>query len=168
MMRDLLSRFYEHNNWANHALLELCQGLSGEQLDAAPRSATRGSIRETVLHLARAQQGYLDLLTVPLESRSRAGVAFDELVQAVDASGGALLALVRAPEVGQLPARLQTRDGYLVEPWVVLLQALNHAGEHREQISSMLTELGITPPALDGWTFGESQASLLPVQPDAG
>lgn len=36
--------------------------------------------------------------------------------------------------------------------------------EHREQISSMLSSLGITPPDLDGWTYGEVTNTLVPIK----
>jgi uncharacterized damage-inducible protein DinB len=47
-----------------------------------------------------------------------------------------------------------------VEPWVVLTQVINHATEHREQIKSMLTALGIEPPEIDGWDHGLSTGAL--------
>jgi uncharacterized damage-inducible protein DinB len=59
--------------------------------------------------------------------------------------------------------RLVTRDGYYVEPWVILVQIINHATEHREQIKSMLTALGITPPSIDGWDYGETVHALFPI-----
>jgi uncharacterized damage-inducible protein DinB len=50
-----------------------------------------------------------------------------------------------------------------VEPWVVLLQVINHATEHREQIKSMLSALGLTPPEIDGWDFGLTENALVPI-----
>jgi uncharacterized damage-inducible protein DinB len=50
-----------------------------------------------------------------------------------------------------------------VEPWVILVQVINHATEHREQIKSMLTALGITPPDIDGWDFGDVMKALVPM-----
>jgi uncharacterized damage-inducible protein DinB len=44
---------------------------------------------------------------------------------------------------------------------------INHATEHREQIKSMLSALGVTPPDIDSWDFGEFSGALVPVQ-DAG
>jgi uncharacterized damage-inducible protein DinB len=65
---------------------------------------------------------------------------------------------------GNLPAtRLQTRNGYYTEAWVVLLQVINHATEHREQIKSMLSALGVTPPEIDGWDFGLVTNALVPM-----
>lgn len=67
-------------------------------------------------------------------------------------------------ESGKLSkAKLQTKRSYLVEPWVVLLQVINHATEHREQINSMLTALQLPHPDLDGWTYGETVHALNPI-----
>ena len=40
---------------------------------------------------------------------------------------------------------------------VLLTQAINHATEHRAQIMAILTQLGIQPPDLDGWSYFEAQ-----------
>ena len=164
MTENILGKLFEHNNWANLHIIQACSALSDEQLDAEPRSATKGSIRATLLHLVTSQQGYLRLLTLPLEARLDApSVAFAELRESARISGEGLLALARDVS-GKLPTtRLQTRDGYFVEPWVLMVQVINHATEHREQISSMLSALGVTPPDLDGWSYGEATHALTPI-----
>jgi len=43
------------------------------------------------------------------------------------------------------------------------VQVINHAHEHREQICSMLNALGVTPPDMDGWAFGEATGALVPI-----
>ena len=50
-----------------------------------------------------------------------------------------------------------------MEPWVVMVQAINHATEHREQIKSMLSALGVTPPDIDGWSYAEVTKALVPI-----
>jgi uncharacterized damage-inducible protein DinB len=74
-----------------------------------------------------------------------------------------LLALAREESSRPLKDQLQTRDGYFVEPWVVMVQAINHATEHREQIKSMLSSLGVTPPDIDGWDYGLVTNALIPM-----
>jgi uncharacterized damage-inducible protein DinB len=70
---------------------------------------------------------------------------------------------IASDESDRLPkSRVQTRDGSLVEPWVIMLQAINHATEHREQINSMLTALGLTPLDMDGWSFAEVTKAITP------
>jgi uncharacterized damage-inducible protein DinB len=164
MTANVLEKVFEHNNWANQQIIQACLALSDEQLDAEPQSATQGGIRSTLLHLVEAQQGYLRLLTLPLDERlAPIKVDFADLEQSAAASGEALLALAQDPSRTLQVAPIQTRDGYFVEPWVLMVQIINHATEHREQIKSMLTALGITPPEIAGWEFGEATGALIPV-----
>ena len=72
MTEIFLEKLFEHNNWANLRIIEACSSLSDEQLDAVPQSVTKGSIRQTFLHLVRSQQGYLSLLTLPVKARLQA------------------------------------------------------------------------------------------------
>lgn len=163
MNENILTKLFEHNNWANLQIIQACSTLSDEQLDAEPKTATKGSIRSTLLHLVTSQRGYLSLLTLPVESRPNTLIPFAELQESVSRSGEGLLALARDEASIYLNAQLRTKDDFYVMPWVVMLQILNHATEHREQIKSMLTTLGITPPEIDGWSFGEVSNALIPI-----
>ena len=163
LAENILEKLFEHNNWANRRLIQACSALSDAQLDAEPQSVTKGSIRLTLLHLVASQQGYLSLLTLPIEARFHAPPEFAELQEAASISGEGLLALAKDEPGKSLKTQLRTKDGYFVEPWVVMVQAINHATEHREQICSMLSALGVTPPDLDGWSYGEATHALIPV-----
>ncbi len=163
MTENSLKKLFEHNNWANLQIIQACSALSDEQLDAGPQSATKGSIRLTLLHLVASQHNYLSLLTLPVEARRRISPAYAELEQAARVSGEGLLAMASDESNKLLRTQLQTTDGYFVEPWVVMVQAINHATEHREQICSMLSALGVTPPDLDGWAYGEVTHALVSI-----
>lgn len=163
MTENYLEKLCEHNNWANQKIIEACLALRDEQLDAEPQSATKGTIRGTLVHLVSAQYSYLRTLTLPLEVRREAfTVDFADLKDSINQSGEALLAFARGEQQPMKP-QLQTRDGSLVEPWVLMVQIINHATEHREQINSMLSAQGITPLNLDGWSYGEVTNALIPV-----
>src|SRR5690349_10190931 len=96
MAENFLGRLFEHNNWANMAILRACEVLSDEQLDAEPQTATAGSIRSTLIHLAAAQQGYLRLLTLPVEERMYPLVLeYDEVEGSLKRCGDALLDFAR-------------------------------------------------------------------------
>jgi len=153
MTENILGKLFEHNNWANRQIIQACSVLSDEQLDAEAQSATKGSIRLTLWHLVDAQQHYLSQLD-SMEPRFdwQAPPAFAELQQAASISGEGLLALARDEANKSLKTKIH-KDGYSIEPWVVMVQAINHATEHREQIKSMLSSLGMTPPRLDGWAW---------------
>jgi uncharacterized damage-inducible protein DinB len=163
MTDNFLVKLFEHNKWANQQIIEACAALSDEQLDAEPQSATKGSIRSTLTHLVTSQRGYLSILTLPPEARPTTPLAFAELQESARLSGEGLLALARDESSQPLTTRLQTKDGYFVEPWVVMVQVINHATEHREQIKSMLSALGVTPPDIDGWSYGEVTNALVPI-----
>jgi uncharacterized damage-inducible protein DinB len=75
------------------------------------------------------------------------------------------VALARRADDLDLEARLRTSDGYDVAPWVVLVQAVNHANDHRRQIAGMLRDRGVPPPRLDGWGFGEARDAVVPISP---
>jgi len=162
MTENILTRLFEHNNWTNQKLIEVCLSLTDEQLDVQPQSVVKGTIRDTMTHLVGAQQGYLSLLILPLEDRVRVSPSKEEWQESARKSGDGLLALAR-DEQKPFPEKLQTRDEYYVEPWVVMVQVINHAHEHREQICSMLNALGVTPPDMDGWAFGEATGALVPI-----
>jgi uncharacterized damage-inducible protein DinB len=44
-------------------------------------------------------------------------------------------------------------DGESVPTAVILVQAINHATEHRSHVATILTQLGIQPPEMDGWAL---------------
>ena len=91
-----LEKLFEHNNWANLKIVQSCMALGDEQLDAEPHSATKGNIRETLIHLVKSQRGYLALLTLPPEARPTEPLRFDELLESVRTSGDRLLALANS------------------------------------------------------------------------
>jgi uncharacterized damage-inducible protein DinB len=159
---DILLKLFEHNNWANAQIIKVCSTLHDEQLDAEPQSATQGSIRSTLSHLVTSQRGYLALLTLPVEERPATRLEFNELEESARRSGEGLLALIK-DEQNFPKGHLRTRDNHYVEPWVVMVQIINHATEHREQIKSMLSAMGVTPPDIDGWDYGFVTNTLVPI-----
>ncbi len=166
MTENILEKLFEHNIWANNQIIQACSTLSDEQLDAEPQSATKGNIRSTLSHLVTSQHGYLRLLTVPLEKRLEPvpTPAFADLQKSARSSGEGLLVVARDQPSISAKGRIHTRDGFLVEPWVVMVQIINHATEHREQIKSMLSSLGVIPPNIDGWDYGEFTNTLIPTE----
>lgn len=162
MTENILARIFEHNQWANAKIIDACAALTAEQLDTPPTTATLGTIRETLLHLVAAEGGYYHRLSgtkIPFDHKSNPG--FDEIRRTSAATGEGLLALARNPENKDWAETYTAPDGYVVTPWVVMVQVINHATEHREQIKSMLTALGHTPPEIDGWDYGLAAGGLI-------
>ena len=42
-----------------------------------------------------------------------------------------------------------------------MVQVINHATEHCEQIKSMFSDLGVMTPDIDGWDFGDFAKALI-------
>ena len=46
-----------------------------------------------------------------------------------------------------------------------LAQAVHHGTDHRSQICTALTSLGIEPPFIDVWAFGETDGRVIETPP---
>lgn len=154
-MTPILVRLFEHNRWANLRAVEACAGLTDARLDATV-PGTAGSVRETLMHVAGAEQRYVSRLsgrrTTYGERDGWPGT--EALGQALDESGRALIALAgRADPDEVLEGEYQGRPVALPAA-TVYIQAINHATEHRSQIATILTQQGVEPPDFSGWAWG--------------
>ena len=154
-----LPDFFQYNLWANLRLLDACEHLSDAQLDATTKGLF-GSVRETLMHLFAAEEGYArhfnftgtaptprlaDLTTFP---------GFDELRRRAERSGKELMAIA---EQGNLSQILHLDGGTYDAPViVVLIQAVNHAIDHRSQIATLLSQQDVIPPDLDSWLYHDA------------
>ncbi len=159
-MPNVLAKLVELNNWANRQIIRACAALPDDQLDATPQSAKQWSIRQNLIHMVYWQGDYLSLLT---QTRGDPAPVFAELEQSAATSGEGLLVLARAEDGGQPTDQLETSDGYRVEPWVVMVQAIHHGIEHRKQIAHLMRMLGLDPPWQDGWAFGEATDAVVQI-----
>jgi uncharacterized damage-inducible protein DinB len=48
-----------------------------------------------------------------------------------------------------------------------LAQALHHGSDHRSQVCTALTALGVEPPEIDLWAFGWKDGRVLEIPPSA-
>lgn len=159
-MSVLLAELYRHNLWANLRLVDACAGLSDAQLDATVHG-TAGSIRGTLLHIAGAEQRYVHLLggSEPAHRvHERDGWPGAEALRAgLRESGQALTGIAEtADPVRVLSTTYQGRVETLPIS-TVLIQAINHATEHRSQVATILTQQGVQPPDMSGWSYGDSK-----------
>ena len=159
-MSESLIELFRHNAWANERLFDACEGLTDVQLDATV-AGTFGTIRDTLAHIAGAQERFVVALneTEPVRvSRERdpfPGVA--ALRERIRASSAALVELAARAEDGDTVTTVWRDEDYTLPVWLLLVQAINHATEHRTQVAAILTQLGIEPPNMDGWTYHEDQ-----------
>lgn len=163
----LVESLYQHSAWATERLIEVCETLSDEQLDA-PRENAAGSIRHTLVHTLSAEQYYLSRVgAAPPPDPVTEGATFpgfDVLKRAARANGEALAAAAAANTPDDVvPGRDSDTFGE-ADASVFLVQAMNHSAEHRTQILSILTTLGHGPPAfseqIDGWSWGAASGGM--------
>jgi uncharacterized damage-inducible protein DinB len=152
---DTLTTLFCHNLWANTRILERCAGLTDEQLDATIVGAY-GSIRDTLQHITTAERSYIARISTGRPYRRPEGappLTVAEMTESVRTSGAGLIewaSQVQAGDTVQIDRDGAPRD---VPKTILLTQAINHATEHRAQIMAILTQLGIQPPNLDGWSY---------------
>lgn len=154
-MSDLTSDFYRQNEWATLKLIEVCRGLSDEQLEAAAEG-TYGSIRATLRHLVSSEAGYAFRVGDGKVHRLLGGdpwPGFDALAEMVRAHA-AVFAAAASGETKRIIRLDPDSEPYDSEAAVILVQAFNHATEHRSQICTILTTVGIEPPDMSGWEWG--------------
>jgi uncharacterized damage-inducible protein DinB len=139
-------------------LVDTCLPLSPEQL-ATVVPGTYGSILATVRHLIGADASYLftmtDGLTSPIDEDH---MDLPELRAAME-SNGAAWSLLMTQSLDPEAVRVRRRDDGSeshASVGIRLAQALHHGTDHRSQICTSLTTLGMQPPDIDVWDFGEA------------
>jgi uncharacterized damage-inducible protein DinB len=167
-MNAALLALYRHMTWATLRVIEHCQGLGDEHLDATI-PGTYGTIRETLRHIVEAEQGYLSTLTrEPFLSKEAAEafvvprplpegpVPLEELAERIRRMGPRWEALAQDRD---LPDREVTAtDGWAFPAAIPMAQAIHHAGDHRTQVLSILGARGLEEPGPDGldlWGYAE-------------
>ena len=156
MSKSPLTDAFAHNAWATLQLLDACMGLTDEQL-ATTVPGTYGSIVDTLRHVVGADAGYLFVLTggrVPMIDED--DKSLDDL-RAISAEHAAewprLLAEDRDPD--EVVTRHRDDGSASHAPLGVrLAQVVHHGTDHRSQVCTALTTLGIEPPEIDVWAFG--------------
>ena len=154
---DLLVEFFRHNTMMNERLMKACRQLTPEQLGATA-TGTYGSIGATLVHIANSQVGYAARV-LDTERPERLPEdpfpGFEPLTERF-AQGDAQLegAATRAGQDREVQVTGDDPPGTWWMPVsLYLLQAVNHGTEHRSQVATILTQLGVEPPEMDGWTY---------------
>lgn len=152
---NTLTTLFRHNLWANLRLLERCAGLTDEQLKSTA-AGTYGSIQDTLQHIVTAERSYLARLSTGQPYRrpkDAPPMTITEMADSARTTGSGLIVWapkIQAKDLVQVDWDGTPRD---VPKTILLTQVINHATEHRAQIMAILTQLGIEPPELDGWSY---------------
>lgn len=152
---SVLTTLFAHNTWANLKLLNFCAGLSDAQLDTAAIGGY-GSIRDTLRHIISAEVSYVDRVNGRLPARPLPPdgfPGFELLIEAARWAGDELLLLALSATKDTRVRQRSPRQIYEYTLASLIAQALSHSTEHRTQIATIITQLGMEPPDMSGWTY---------------
>jgi uncharacterized damage-inducible protein DinB len=167
MATSSLSDAFAHHVWATLRVIDVCLELDAEQLATAV-PGTYGSILDTMRHLVAADSSYLFVTSggrvQPIEEE---GMELPELRAVMEGHAGAWAQLLgEDPDPDAVLVRRRADGSETHAPLSIrLAQALHHGTDHRSQICTALTTLGVEPPAIDVWDFGEQDGRVLEVPP---
>jgi uncharacterized damage-inducible protein DinB len=159
---------FAHHVWATLRLVDACLALSPQQLGTAV-PGTYGSILDTLRHLIGSDAWDLFVAT-----GDRAFVINEdnmhlrELRAAMETHGPAwsrLLAQNLDPHA--VLNEVDEDDGYErnITMGIQLAQALHHGTDHRSQICTALTTIGVEPPRIDVLDFGIQEGGVVEITP---
>jgi uncharacterized damage-inducible protein DinB len=161
--KSIFADAFAHHVWATLRLIDVCLPLSPAQLETAVQG-TYGSILKTLRHFVEGDGSYLFGIT-----GDRAYLVDEDHlelpeVRAVMERYGAAWSRLLAQDLD--PDTVFTEhddDGYERDAplGIRLAQALDHGTDHRSQICTTLTTLGVKPPDIDVWAFGASAGRIV-------
>jgi len=160
-----------HNTWATKELLTFCGDLPPDQLQATA-TGTYGTILSTLQHIIGAESRYRYRLSGmkpgwPREPEETADVG--ELSRMAAELGGFWEELATGPFDPDRTIDAAERDTgrkFEVKAGILVAQVLNHGNEHRAQIYTILTTVGVQPPDLDGWMYGDATGRFRYLEPE--
>ena len=167
MTTTLLDDAFAHHAWATTRLIDACETLTPDQL-ATSVPGTFGSILETLRHTVGADCWYLHRLS----GGSHATIDEDAadlaaLRDETERHGMEWLALLAAGQEADDVISVQHEDGSATHAprGIRLAQALHHGTDHRSQVCTAITALGIEPPDVAVWAFGAATGRVTEVEP---
>lgn len=167
MTTSLLRDAFGHHVWATQCLIDTCAGLNPDQL-ATVVPGTYGSIIDTLTHLVGGDCSYLSVLGVgeiPTfdESRSSLG-GMREVMRRNGELWGQVLERDLDPDLVGVRHRDDGSESH-APVGIRLAQVLHHGTDHRSQICTALTSIGVEPPDIDAWAYAWSDGRLVEIPP---
>jgi uncharacterized damage-inducible protein DinB len=150
-----LLELIRYNNWANAQVLAACQKLTPDQL-AATAPGAYGTIHRTLGHIIHAEADYVGRIT---GERPQPPFRWEDGHAVADLSAFAVQVAVALLDAAQCiaPTHLvhEEEDGKFIDYQArhLFMQAINHGIEHRTNITTILSGLGLPTPEVDGWGY---------------
>jgi uncharacterized damage-inducible protein DinB len=164
LMGDALA----HHLWATLRLIDACTKLSPEQLETTV-PGTYGSILSTMRHFVGGDAFYLAGITGDpslLLDEDRLGLP--ELGAAMERQAN-LWHRILADDPDPETIVEEVEEGFRRQApmGLRLAQAIHHGTDHRSQICTGLTMLGVEPPGIEVWDYGLATGRSIESWPSA-
>jgi uncharacterized damage-inducible protein DinB len=158
---------FAHHVWATLTLMDSCLALGPGQLETAV-PGTYGSILDTMRHTVGADASYLFVIsggrTPTIDEDHMDLTALRAAMEGHAAAWSGILA--DDPDPDAVLERHRDDGSETHAPvGIRLAQALHHGKDHRSQICTALTTLGVEPPFIDVWDFGLTDGRVVEVPP---
>ncbi len=167
MSRPVLADAFAHHVWATDRILAACEALDLAQLGSTV-PGVYGSIIDTLRHTVEADTSYLALLSGgKVDKIDASTMDVEALRTAMRGHEPAWQELVAGDlDAGRELIRHREDGSTTTAPLGVrLAQALHHGSDHRSQVCTALTNLGIEPPEVDVWAWADEHGRLVETPP---
>lgn len=158
MPPSLLTDAVAHHMWATQRLLDVLAELDDQQL-ATTVPGTYGSILDTIHHLIDSDASYLNVVSDGRYPRLDDGALDIAALRAeMDRHAERWTELVASdPDLDRMTVRRRPDGSSTRAPvGLRLIQVIHHGTDHRSQICTALTTLGIEPPGIDVWSWARA------------
>ncbi|HEX6140707.1 MAG TPA: DinB family protein [Candidatus Limnocylindria bacterium] len=169
MSTSILADAFAHHAWATLRLIDACAAMPPEHLDATV-PGTFGSIHATLNHLVASDSWYAfrctngDVQAWDDDEERRSLPELRVSMEQQAAAWGRLLERDLDPETMTV-ARQDDGAEFHAPLGIRLAQVLHHGTDHRSQVCTIMTSLGVEPPAIDVWDYGEQAGRTREVPP---
>jgi uncharacterized damage-inducible protein DinB len=170
MSSSLLEAAFAHHVWATSRVIDACLDLSVEELETSVLG-TRGPMLETLSHVVLSDA--FDLFTLTGDGafdidEEHVSLAEARVIMERNGSGWAEY-ISRSLDPDEMVHEVDKTDGF--QRWAPvgfrLAGALHHGTDHRSQVCTALTALGVEPPKIDVFDFGLHAGRIVEKMPDA-
>lgn len=150
-----LVELIRYNNWANAQVFAACQQLTPQQL-ATSAPGAYGSIHATLGHMIAAEADYIHRLMGEGPQppfRWEDEPALDDIFVFSRSVAAALLDAVQRISPDHIVHEEEDGNTIDYKASLLLIQAIIHGMEHRTNVTTILSAMGLPDLEVDGWGY---------------
>ena len=161
-----MSDAFRHHVWATLRVIDACSQLNDGQLGTTV-PGTYGSILNTLRHLVGGDVFYLDVLRGGEPEAFREESSDLRTLRGVMEAHDTTWQEIIGREVDPATDVVEVEDGgYETHAplGIRLAQALYHGTDHRSQVCTALTTIGVEPPPIEPWDLAQLDGRMFTVE----